>query len=341
MVAKGNLKILYVSNGDFTELDLPRVFQQALQIYGTLTVHTNYTGTAKELCGLLQTHHVYLICRHSLKVPDELVHNAGELKVIVATIGSLKPYLTSRLIESEIPVCNWGDAPAEEVAQGALTLLLSTLSDLHHHIAFRERGGWTVDASSHGGKLYGEHVGLYGYGFIAQRFVELLRPFRCTIHVYDPYIVFLPPDLVREHTLQALFSKCRIISIHAGLTDETRYSVGSELLSLLPQDGVIVNTARGGIIDQKALFAELEKGRLRAGLDVLDDPDSLPPEHPARRWENLILTGHQIHLDWPRHGHPPCTLTKAQQYALDNLEAICSDTPLKWRVTPFQFARMT
>jgi len=88
-----------------------------------------------------------------------------------------------------------------------------------------------------------------------------------------------------------MFEQCEAIVIHAALSPETERTVTAELLSLLPDRGIIVNTARGQIIDNEALFAELRRGRLRAALDVTD-PEELPRDHPARGYDNLILTAH-------------------------------------------------
>ncbi len=321
--------------------DLPAVFRSAVEAVGELVVRSAADLSHSELCAAIRSSDVYLICRHSAMVPVEIAEDAGSLRLIVSAVGSLQPYVPRSVVASRVPVCNWGDAPAEEIASGTLTLLLATLADLHHHIVMRRRGIWKIDGEHHGGSLFGERVGLFGFGLIGRRFCELLAPFRCEVHVYDPYAVDLPSDVTKSESLDDLFTRCRIISIHAGLTDETRHSVTARHLALLADDAVIINTARGGIIDQDALFHELQSGRLRAGLDVLDDPDQVPVGHPSREWDNLILTGHQVSLGWPRHGRAPSELSKAQRYAVENITAVLRREPLKWLITLTQFDRMT
>jgi len=128
--------------------------------------------------------------------------------------------------------------------------------------------------------------------------------------------------------------------IHAGLCDATRRSVTSELLAKLPRHGVVVNTARGGIVDQAALFAELEAGRLRAGLDVLE-PDTLPPDHPARAWENLILTAHHVENPWPLDGRPATRLTPMQRACVENLRRFAAGEPLLYPMDRTRYLRNT
>ena len=335
--------ILYVGKptAPTPDVDLPTVFRSAVEALGELVVRSAADLSHSELCEAIRSSDVYLVCRHSALVPAEIAEDAGRLRLIVSAVGSLQPYVPRPVVASRVPVCNWGDAPAEEIAAGTLTLLLATLADLHHHIVMRRRGVWKIDSAHHGGNLYGERVGLYGFGLIGRRFCDLLAPFRCELLVYDPYAIDLPSGVVRAESLDELFSRCRIISIHAGLTDETRRSVTARHLALLADDSVIINTARGGIIDQDALFTELQSGRLRAGLDVLDDPDEVPVDHPSREWENLILTGHQVSLGWPRHGRAPSELSKAQRYAVENITAVLRGDPPKWLITPTLFDRMT
>jgi len=96
---------------------------------------------------------------------------------------------------------------------------------------------------------------------------------------------------------------------------------------MLPDHGVVINTARGEIVDQDALFAELESGRLRAGLDVLVDDDYLDG-HEAHTWPNAIITRHDIGgYSWPRR---PGRLSEAHEIALDNLRRFVAGEELRF-----------
>lgn len=335
------MKTLYLSGIDGARVDLPHVYRSALEAHSELTVISRSQPLGEEeACRIISEHDVYLVCRHSQFLPAAIATLPGKLTLVCAVVGSLRDYVPIEVVNSPITVTNWGDAPAGPIAEGAMTLLLAALKDLHHHVIDKRRGNWKISPTTHGGVLRGRHVGLYGLGFIGRRFVEMIRPFGPVLHIYDPYTTELPDGIVRETSLQDLFSRCSIIAVHAGLTEETRGSVTAEILALLPDHGVVVNTARGAIFDQDALFAELQSGRLRAGLDVLE-PDQLPPDHPARGWENLILTAHQIHLPWPTDGAPPAELTRAQEYCIENLRRLNAGRPAVHEIDQKRYSRMT
>jgi phosphoglycerate dehydrogenase-like enzyme len=128
--------------------------------------------------------------------------------------------------------------------------------------------------------------------------------------------------------------------ICAALSDETRQSITADLLALLPRHGVIINTARGGIVDQDALFAELESGRLRAGLDVLE-PDRLPADHPARTWKNCIFSAHEINRGWPTDGGEPTTLAPMHKVCIENLIAFAEGNPIRFEMDLERYRRST
>ena len=109
---------------------------------------------------------------------------------------------------------------------------------------------------------------------------------------------------------------------------------------MLPDNGVIINTSRGEIIDQEALFDELRSGRLRAGLDVLDNNDSLPHDHEARHWPNLILSCHDIaNSQWPVKDSSE--LSGHEQIALANLKRFLNGEPLEFIVDEHRYQLST
>jgi phosphoglycerate dehydrogenase-like enzyme len=110
-------------------------------------------------------------------------------------------------------------------------------------------------------------------------------------------------------------------------------------MAKLPDQGIIINTARGAIIDQVALFDELKSGRLRAGLDVLW-PDNLPENHEARQWENLIWTCHQFSsIAWPSEGI--AGELGHYQIHLENIKAFSEGKPLQFVIDEIRYLRMT
>ena len=194
------------------------------------------------------------------------------------------------------------------------------LSGLRGRIDHIEAGHWhPAGQAFRFGMLWELPLGVYGYGFIGRTFVDMVRPFGPRIRIFDPFVADIPADCERVESLEALFDGSRAVAIHAGWTAETAGSVTAGLLARLPEGGVLINTARGAIVDQQALFAELERGRLRAGLDVLLPPEQLPPEHPARRWPNLVLTGHSLSQPFPKDYTSDNAFEPMHHICLDNV----------------------
>jgi phosphoglycerate dehydrogenase-like enzyme len=151
----------------------------------------------------------------------------------------------------------------------------------------------TVAAADVASALRGQVVGLVGWGHTARRFAELLAPFECVILVASESAD--PDELeragVRRAGLGELLASAKVVSLHKGLTDRTRDFLGAPQLNLLLPGSVLVNTARGELIDEKALVARLARGDIVAALDVFAE-EPLPAKHPLRTIPQAILTPH-------------------------------------------------
>lgn len=217
-----------------------------------------------------------------------------------------------------------------------MTLLLAVLKEIPKSIDVSRARKWGVHGTRRG-TLAGTRVGIYGCGVIGQRFVEMLRPFGARIRIYDPYASALPEGCERVESLEALVAGSEVLVIHAALSDETQSSVSAKHFAALPDGGVVINTARGTILDERALFAELASGRLRAGLDVLER-DYLAPDHPMLALDNCLLTFHQLDkLEWP----PRPGLTPMQQICVDNIARFVRGEEPLWLFDSLRYDRST
>lgn len=335
-------RLLHIAAREPSDRIWTRRFREELALYGELTIVGNGAALAEEEhLRLIRASEVLLTGWGSASIPAAIARDRGRLEYVCNVTGSVQPFVPIEVIEAGIPVTNWGDAPAGRLAEGAMTLLLATLKDLHQQIECVRAGGWALDGRLYGGTLEGMSVGIYGLGVIGRRFVEMLRPFGAVMRFYDPYVTDCPDGLTRVDSLEALFDASQAIVIHAGLSEETYHSVGAALLARLPDHAVIVNTARGAIIDQEALFRELESGRLRAGLDVLEPPDRLPPGHPARTWENLILSAHRIGRNPPDYYQDTNRLEDYHVVCLENLRRYAAGEPLHFCMDRDRYLRST
>lgn len=316
-------------------------FRRALEQIGELVVVENAGAmTDDQRAALAREADIGLAGWNGAMFPPQLASNPGRLRYICNITGELRRFVPVEVVEAGIAVTNWGDYPSEGVAEGALTLLLATLKDLHDQVMNVRAGGWKMDMHVHGGTLEDTTLGVYGCGVIGRRFIEMVAPFRCRILVFDPYAKELPARCERADSLDDLFSQSRAVVIHAALNDETRNSVTAAHLARLPRGGVVINTARGGIIDQAALFSELESGRLRAGLDVLE------PRQPAGRAPGAHLAqpdpDGSPRRPWLAHyNEPPTTLNKMQRICLDNIRRFLAGEPLRFAFDRERYLRST
>ena len=235
---------------------------------------------------------------------------------------SLKPRLTARSLEGVERLCAFGRCgvgydnidlaactnrdvaafitPSAVVRPVAESIVLFVLA-LSHNLVMKDRmlrrGQWTQSTRQLGTEPRNRVIGTIGLGNIAAETIRLMRPFRpARILAFDPYAVKdRAEELGVEMTgLDDLLRLSDYLLVNCALTQETRGLVGERELSLMKPGAVIVNTARGPIIDQQALIRALENGRIRgAALDVFET-EPLETGSPLLTLENVILTSHSI-----------------------------------------------
>lgn len=334
------MRLLHLAASEPSERAWIDEFVRQLRQMGELEIREHAEELSDDArASLIRATDVLLTSWGATAVPEVIADDPGRLGYICHLNGSVRSIVPRSVVAAGVPVTNWGDAPANRLAEAAFALLLAVLKDIPGRVDTTRSGGWTPGPSVYGGTLEGLKVGIYGLGVIGRRFAEMLRPFHPRIRVYDPYVADLPEGIERSPSLADLFEGSSAVVIHAALSDETRGSVTTKHLALLPDHGILINTARGAIVDQRALFAELESGRLRAGLDVLD-PDLLAYDHPARQWKNVILTAHDLGKIRSLPGAPHA-LWKFHRYALENLQRFKAGDPLEHLVTLDRYDRST
>lgn len=318
----------------------PRRFLEALRTVGEVTVAPASTPPDEAL--RLVREHEILVSYAAPVTGEALASGYGRLRYICCLHGGVRGIVSPELLRAGVKVTNWGDFPGQGLACLSMTLLLALLRDLpaqiHEVRAKRWRLGTECPSMDRvwGGQSEGLRVGIYGLGFAGRAFLPMARGMGFTLSGYDPYATPWPEGVSRASSLAELCKRIDALVICAAHTPETSRSVTREILAGLPDGGIVVNTARGEIIAQDALFDELVKGRLRAGLDVLD-PDHLDPEHPVRQLPNCILTCHVGPAN--RFNNPG--LGRNERYALENIRRYLAGEPLQWEIDEARFSRMT
>jgi D-3-phosphoglycerate dehydrogenase / 2-oxoglutarate reductase len=196
--------------------------------------------------------------------------------------------------KAKILVTNVPDYCVDEVSDHALALLLALARRIATAHGAVTAGAW--DVVSHTGirRLRGQTLGLLGFGKIAKALASKVQPLGMKVLVYDPY---LDAELISRHgaeavSLDRLLAEADAISIHVPLSSETRNIIGERELALMKSAAFLINTSRGGIVDEQALASALKEGQLGgAALDVLN-VEPPPEDHPLREAPNIILTPH-------------------------------------------------
>ena len=197
--------------------------------------------------------------------------------------------------ERGIVVCNAPESPTISTAEHAMSLMLhSTKSLAANQRRLRQHDG-DYYAANEGIELAGRTLGVIGYGRIGRRVVKAARGLEMETIACDPYIEaasLSPEQAVELVTLDELFARADVVSVHCPLTEETRGLMNAEAFAAMRPGVAFVNTARGGIVDQDALVDALDRGHVAfAGLDVTV-PEPFPMEHPLQGRENVIITPH-------------------------------------------------
>jgi D-3-phosphoglycerate dehydrogenase len=193
--------------------------------------------------------------------------------------------------ELRIMVGNVPDYGTDEVATQTVALALAVVRRLRLHDGEVRGGRWSTGVLKPMHRLRRGTLGLIGYGRIARMTQAMLAGFGfARVMACDP-LAAMPPD-VEAADVEAICRGADLISLHAPLTDETRHLIDARRLALMKPTAVVVNTARGGLVDLDALHEALASDRiLGAGLDVFD-PEPPDLTHPIFSLDNVVVTNH-------------------------------------------------
>jgi D-3-phosphoglycerate dehydrogenase len=194
--------------------------------------------------------------------------------------------------ERGILVCNTATYCLDEVSNHAMGLLLMLNRGLLHDVDALRSGGWFRSASAPPRRLAGQRLGLVGLGHIGRLVAAKARGFGLDVVAYDPYLRAGDNNGTRLLGLDELLASADVVSVHCPLNASTHHLLGRRELALMKPTAVLINTARGSIVDQAALTEALSEQRLAgAGLDVFET-EPLPADDPLRQLDNVILTPH-------------------------------------------------
>ena len=230
------------------------------------------------------------------RIAREVAQTMPRLKLVAHLAGSVKGFIDDAVWRSGVHVSNAVAANAVPVAEYVLAAILFTNKRVLELAAFyrlhhENRAPWTKEAPNVGN--YRKVIGVIGASHVGRTLIELLSHFDFRVLLYDPYITPLEGRELgaQKVSLSELLSHADVVSLHAPLLPDTRDMLGAREFALMKDGATFINTARGAIVDQKALTAELESGRLHAVLDTTE-PEVLPADSPLYLLPNVLLTPH-------------------------------------------------
>ena len=197
--------------------------------------------------------------------------------------------------ERGIPVVVTPGANTRSVAEHTLAFILALSKDLKTNDMEMHKGNYNIRNNCKSFEVFGKTLGIIGFGNIGQKVAKLCSSIGIKILVYDP---FIKPKIVKDmgfqfrEQLELLLRKSDIISIHVALTKDTTGMIGAKEFNMMKPSVIIINCARGSIIDEKALVEALKNNKIRgAGLDVFSS-EPINNSNPILEFKNVITTPH-------------------------------------------------
>lgn len=275
------------------ERDFPKEYHHLLSkdavVSGTgITTPDDPTASLKDAQGA--------IASAKVRYNESLFRQFPSLRVVSRTGIGVDNVNLPDATKCGVVVCNTPDAPTVATAEHAVALLLAVAKDLRRTL--RETlAGVRKDYfnGSTSVELQGKRLGLVGFGRIGRHVARIMQGFGMEVVAHDPFLTPMQAEPLGVRliaNLDELLASSDVVSLHVPLSDETRHLINAERLSRMKQGAILVNAARGGLVDEGALHKALVSGHLKgAALDVFE-VEPPPADHPLLQLEQVYGTPH-------------------------------------------------
>jgi len=227
-------------------------------------------------------------------ITRRVIEACPELRIIAVHGAGVDQVDVAAATDAGVVVTNVPGGNANAVAELAVGLMLALVRRIPQSSWIVQHEGKWDEGRALGDELRGQTLGVVGCGHVGKRVIGLARAFEMSVLAYDPLI---PTEVIqamgaRSVDLITLLQSSDVLTLHVPLTDKTRHLIGASQLALMRKGALVINTSRGPIVDETALFDALQSGHLGgAALDVLEKE---PPaaDNPLRSLPNVIITPH-------------------------------------------------
>ena len=233
------------------------------------------------------------------KLSADMMDKANQLKIVARHGVGYDNVPVDVLSRKKIPLATTGNANAITVAEHALYLILTLAKRGSTFDRAMRKGDWESRNRLQGSEIFGKNLLLVGYGRIGREVAKRALAFGMRIHVFDPYVdseQVIQAGAIYINDLGASLSETDFLSLHLPFTPHNRHIIGASEIKTLPSTAYVINTARGGLIDEDELLKALDAGTLAgAGLDCFEQE---PPQRKMEllRSDKVVLSPHNASL---------------------------------------------
>ena len=304
--------------------DYPSVFigsaaEARLREIGDVEIHTSNPQTPEELLNRVSGVDGIINIRAFCKFDADFFSNCSALKILSIWGTGTDHVDLSAAKNANVIVSNTPGVAAVSVAEHTLALMMAAARQIPGNDSSMRAGEWPRGQMT---QLNGKTLGLIGLGAIGQQTARIaagigMKLIAWTFHPDDDFAAKVGLEFV---DLNTLYERADVVSIHVRQSAETIGMIDAEAFSRMGPNTILVNTARGPILDEKALISALENGTLAAaGLDVFDQ-EPLPPDHPLGKLKNVVLSPHNA-------GITPEVTEAGLLMSVENVAAALSGNP--------------
>lgn len=263
-----------------------------------------------------------LIINSKIFCGSELLSKAPHLKW-VGRLGSGMEIIDTKVCDEKgVKYFNSPEGNRNAVAEHTLGLLLNLLNNITRSNNEVKAGQW-IREPNRGEELSGKTVGIIAYGNTGEAFAKVLRGFDVKILAYDKYKKGFGNDFVKESTLDEIFAKADIVSLHLPLTDETMYMVGDAFLNSFKKPIYLINTSRGKVLQTTALIDAIHSGKVKAAaLDVLENEKISQLNGAEQQWFDALVKEDRIILTPHIAGWTHQSKRKIAEVVIDHIRSI-------------------
>lgn len=279
----------------------------------------------------------YVTCWGSPALTPEILEHAPKLKLLTHLGSTVAPVVCDEVYERGIRVISGFDYYSKSTAEGAVAYMLAALRNIAFYAdRLKKQKIWRSAYDYTDGLIY-KKVGLVGFGGVGRYVAKMLMAFDVDVKAFDIAEISKEDKEcygITQCSIEEIFSTCDIISLHLPYNDNTYHIIDDRLLSKVKHGALLVNTARGAIIDEEALIKHLENGDFNAALDVYEK-EPIDTSSPLLSLDNALLLPHQA--------GPTVNLRSVitRRLITESADFIDNNTPLKNEITASKARNMS